>query len=139
MANLFCMVCDKTPCQCLSSKRRRKAARPAKVSSKPQPVQQTEPVSAIRKTARARTAPPSEETPQATPEVWARDLRRSDIDEDRDFELIEAVRALAHMVEPNDLEAFKGYLAPSDLLPPEERRAAWLNRVHRGATDGTSA
>lgn len=73
------------------------------------------------------------------PEVMARNLHPSDIDEDEDFGLIEATRVLAHMVDPRDLVAFEEYLSPSDYLPPEERRVAWLKRVHRGATNGASA
>lgn len=55
-------------------------------------------------------------------------------DADEDEDLIEAVRALAYMVRREDLKPFEGYLAPTDYLPPEERREAWLTS-HYGEID----
>lgn len=83
-------------------------------------------------------APPPREEVEPAVEVLARDLHAKDIDETEDFALIEATRALAHIVDPRDLVAFEQYLSPSDLLPPEERRRDWLKRVHRGADDDGS-
>lgn len=50
-------------------------------------------------------------------------------EEDEETGMITAIRALAHLVAPEDLEPFKEHLMPSDYLPPNERIASWRKRT----------
>jgi hypothetical protein len=50
--------------------------------------------------------------------------------EDDETSMITAIRALAHLVNPEDLEPFSEHLMPSDYLPPDERTASWRRRTN---------
>lgn len=44
--------------------------------------------------------------------------------------MITAIRAIAHLVNRDDLEPFREHLMPSDYLPPDQRAASWRKRTN---------
>ena len=114
----FCLVCvDTCTCQTKRKRRRPKATQPVKK----QPLDKPQPSSAEhqpeRRSARRVAGRSATEGIQVD-------------EEDEETAMITAIRALAHLVNHDDLEPFREHLMPSDYLPPDQRAASWRKRTN---------
>lgn len=113
----FCLVCGET-CTCQTKSTKRRSARAKQPIQKP--LDTPHPASSAEHQ-------PERRSPRR---VAGRSATEGVTEEnDEDTSMITAIRALAHLVNPEDLEPFAEHLMPSDYLPPAERAASWRRKI----------
>ena len=117
----FCLVCGDT-CTCqMKGKRRRLRVIPSAV----QPLDKPQEQSAENQPERRR---PRRVAGRSA--IEGINLEDAGDGNGEEVSMITAIRALAHLVNPEDLEPFAEHLLPSDYLPPEDRIASWRRRTN---------
>lgn len=115
----FCLVCGES-CVCQTRSRRRRSGKVTPVTLSESSIDSSQ----------VTTIPTDSPTEKSQPRRAVRQSTQEADTEEFDTGMIAAVRALAHMVDRNDLEPFVDHLLPSDYLHPDERAASWRRKIN---------